>query len=61
MVFIITKENSSKTVHKLKSFYSVLLNKMTKLTELSTLTMHHSVKKNKQDQGANMEKENMVS
>ena len=58
MVAIINKEQSSKAVHKLKSFYTVILNKV---TELSTLTMHHSTKKTKQDITEKNKLENMVS
>ena len=59
MGFTINKEHTSNAVHKLKSLYSDILNKMTKLTELSTLTMHHSMKNNEENNNSN--KKNKVS
>ena len=61
MGFIKNNQNSSKAVEKLKSFYSELLNKFTKLTELSTVMMHHSTKKNKQNVKEKVQLENSVS
>ena len=61
MGFIKNNQNSSKAVEKLKSFYSELLNKFTKLTELSTVMMHHSTKKIKQNVKEKVQLENSVS
>ena len=55
-----SNQHYSKAIEEFKSFYSEVLKEFTKLSELPTIMMYHSTKKNKQNQKEKAQLENSL-